>query len=87
MIKNNSIPTISWGGLDNLSTPSNKMPVKIATGDVMKNLISAIDDLKSINELDIRYLIVNIHLSFIDVSTLQMIEKKINEVIKKLEQD
>ena len=27
MIKNNSIPTISWGGLDNLSTPSNKMGV------------------------------------------------------------
>lgn len=33
MIKNNSnTPILQWG-LENLSTPSNKMPVKIATGE------------------------------------------------------
>ena len=47
----------------------------------------AIKDLESINELDIRYLLVNRDLSFIDVSTLQMIEIKIKTIINDLKND
>jgi len=47
----------------------------------------AIKDLESINELDIRYLLVNRDLSFIDVSTLQMIEIKIKTIINNLKTD
>ena len=47
----------------------------------------AIKDLESINELDIRYLLVNRDLSFMDVSTLQMIEIKIKTIINNLKND
>lgn len=44
-----------------------------------------VDDLKSINDSDIKYLLVNRELSFIDESTLQMIEKKISKVVHDIE--
>lgn len=47
----------------------------------------AIKDLESINELDIRYLLVNRDLSFIDVSTLEMIEIKIKTIINNLKNE
>ena len=47
----------------------------------------AIKDLESINELDIRYLLVNRDLSFIDVSTLEMIELKIKTIINNLKNE
>lgn len=44
-----------------------------------------VDDLKSINDSDIKYLLVNRELSFIDESTLHMIEKKISKVVQDIE--
>ncbi len=49
------------------------------------SLVKVISDLKEINSLDIQYLLVNRNLSFVDVSTLRMIEKKITVVISDLE--
>lgn len=49
------------------------------------SLVKVISDLKEINSLDIQYLLVNRNLSFVDVSTLRMIEKKITAVISDLE--
>ncbi|WP_165381226.1 hypothetical protein [Acinetobacter bouvetii] len=41
-----------------------------------EQLKQAVDDLKTINDMDIKYLLANRELSFMDESTLQMIEKK-----------
>lgn len=51
----------------------------------VEDISQAVRDLKNINEQDIKYLLVNRELSFIDVSTLGMIEKRISNVIANLE--
>lgn len=50
-----------------------------------EHLKQAVDQLKSINDMDIKYLLANRDISFIDESTLQMIEKKIFKVIQDIE--
>lgn len=42
-----------------------------------EDLIQAVKDLNDINEQDIKYLLVNRNLSFMDESTLKMIEIRI----------
>lgn len=51
----------------------------------VEDIQQAVRDLKDINEQDIKYLLVNRELSFMDVSTLGMIEKRISNVISNLE--
>lgn len=51
----------------------------------VEDISQAVRDLKNINEQDIKYLLVNRELSFMDVSTLGMIEKRISNVIANLE--
>ena len=50
-----------------------------------EDIQQAVRDLKDINEQDIKYLLVNRNLSFMDESTLGMIEKRISQVVVNLE--
>lgn len=50
-----------------------------------EDLIQAVKDLNDINEQDIKYLLVNRNLSFMDESTLKMIEIRISKVVTNLE--
>ena len=50
-----------------------------------EDLQQAVRDLKDINEQDIKYLLANRNLSFMDESTLGMIEKRISQVVVNLE--
>jgi hypothetical protein len=50
-----------------------------------EDIQQAVRDLKDINEQDIKYLLANHELSFMDESTLGMIEKRISQVVVNLE--
>ena len=50
-----------------------------------EDIQQSIKDLKDINEQDIKYLLANRNLSFMDESTLAMIEKRISNVVLNLE--
>jgi len=50
-----------------------------------EQLKQAVRDLKDVNDQDIKYLLANRELSFMDESTLGMIEKRISNVIDNLE--
>lgn len=50
-----------------------------------EHIQQAIKDLKDINEQDIKYLLANRNLSFMDESTLGMIERRISQVVVNLE--
>lgn len=52
---------------------------------MIEDLQQAVKDLKDINEQDIKYLLINSSLSFLDQSTLRMIEKRISNVVLNLE--
>ncbi|WP_445346796.1 hypothetical protein [Acinetobacter bohemicus] len=52
---------------------------------MIQDLQQAVNDLKDINEQDIKYLLANRNLSFMDESTLGMIEKRISQVVVNLE--
>lgn len=52
---------------------------------MIEDLQQAVKDLKDINEQDIKYLLANRNLSFMDESTLGMIEKRISQVVVNLE--
>ena len=50
-----------------------------------EDIQQSIKDLKDINEQDIKYLLANRNLSFMDESTLGMIERRISQVVVNLE--
>lgn len=49
------------------------------------DLQKLVDDLNTICEFDLQYLIVNRKISFIDLSTLRMIQNKIEYTVREIE--
>ncbi len=49
------------------------------------DLQKLVDDLNTICEFDLQYLIVNRKISFIDLSTLTMIQNKIEYTVREIE--